>query len=167
MEELSVDFAYESDNPLDLVEEVAQARDWYFDRASHEELAIRTAGRWCDYITSVVWITDVEAMHVACVLDVRVPDNRRREVADLLTIINDQMWLGHFQMAAEDGLPSFRHTLPLRGNSGPSVEQIEDVIDAGLTECERFYPAFQLVIWGNQSAAEAASASLFDTQGEA
>jgi len=33
--------------------------------------------------------------------------------------------------------------------------------------CERYYPAFQFVVWAGKSAAEAMSAAMFDTEGEA
>ena len=38
---------------------------------------------------------------------------------------------------------------------GASAESLEDMIDIALTECERFYPAFQFVLWGGKSPAEA------------
>jgi hypothetical protein len=61
----------------------------------------------------------------------------------------------------------FRHTTLLRGAPGASVEQLEDLVDIALTECERFFPAFQFVIWGGKSASEAIGAAMFETVGEA
>ena len=43
---------------------------------------------------------------------------------------------------------------------GASVEQIEDLVDISVSECERFYPAFQLVIWGGKSADKAVCAAI-------
>ena len=61
----------------------------------------------------------------------------------------------------------FRQTCLLRGAHSASVEQLEDLVDVALTECERFFPAFQFVIWGGKSAEEAMQASLLDIAGEA
>jgi hypothetical protein len=61
----------------------------------------------------------------------------------------------------------FRHTLLLRGCSGISVEQLEDMVDIASSECERFYPAFQYLLWGGHSPKDAISAALLDTVGEA
>jgi hypothetical protein len=61
----------------------------------------------------------------------------------------------------------FRHALPLRGLRGPSVEQMEDLLDTAILECERFYPAFQYVIWGGKTAAQAIASAMIDTAGEA
>jgi hypothetical protein len=55
----------------------------------------------------------------------------------------------------------------LRDTPRASVEQVEDLVDIALSECERFYPAFQFVIWGGKTASEAVSAAILDTVGEA
>ncbi|MBT4906861.1 MAG: hypothetical protein HON62_08265, partial [Rhodospirillaceae bacterium] len=56
--------------------------------------------------------------------------------------------------------------LLLRGG-GLSAEQVEDMVDIAVHELDRFYPAFQYVVWGNQSAQAAVSSIMFDTVGEA
>ena len=48
-----------------------------------------------------------------------------------------------------------------------SAEQVEDLVDIALSECERFYPAFQLVLWGGKSPLEAIAAAMIDPVGEA
>jgi hypothetical protein len=48
-----------------------------------------------------------------------------------------------------------------------SAEQVEDLVDIALSECERFYPAFQLVLWGGKKPADAMAAAMIDPVGEA
>ncbi|MBX6322880.1 MAG: hypothetical protein IRY94_13705, partial [Rhodospirillaceae bacterium] len=55
----------------------------------------------------------------------------------------------------------------LRGSGGATVEQLEDLVDIALNECERFYPAFQFVLWGGRSPEEAVQAAILETVGEA
>ena len=55
----------------------------------------------------------------------------------------------------------------LRGVLGASTEQVEDLVDIALSECERFYPAFQLVVWGGKTPDEAMAAAMIDPIGEA
>ena len=154
-------------NPLDIVEEIVAANQWPFDRTSEDELVVEITGKWCDYRLYFMWRDDLSALHFTCAFDARVPDTRRREVHDLLALINEKLWLGHFDVSLEECMPMFRHTVPLRGLSGASVEQLEDLVDSAFTECERFYPAFQFVIWGGKGAHEAIAAALFETVGEA
>ena len=61
----------------------------------------------------------------------------------------------------------YRHALPLRGTGGPSIGQMEDMVDTAISECERFYPAFQHIIWGGKSATESIEVAMVDTVGEA
>ncbi len=61
----------------------------------------------------------------------------------------------------------FRQTILLRGIRCASVEQIEDLVEIALNECERFYPAFQFVLWGGKEPQEAILAAMLETEGEA
>ncbi len=156
-----------SRNPLDILEEIVSANDWPFDRMSSDELMAEFSGHWCSYHMQFTWAEDLGAMHFSCVMDAAVPKHRRDLANELLVHANPKLWLGHFELTATRGLPVFRHTVLLRGARGASVEQLEDLMDIALVECERFYPAFQFVTWGGKSAAEAVAAALIDTEGEA
>ncbi len=156
-----------SKNPLDLLEEIVSANEWVFERCGDDEMAVEFPGHWCGYHLHFVWSDDLKAIHVSCFMDMRVPKKKTRDIAELLHLINHKMWLGAFVVSQEESTPVFRHTALLRGYSGASVEQLEDLVDIALTECERFYPAFQFVTWGGKSAQEAIDASLLDTVGEA
>jgi len=154
-------------NPLDVVEQVVSANDWAFDRRSEDEMAVEVPGKWCDYSLYFAWRQDASALHFTCAFDMRVQQAKRRETNDLLAQVNEKLWLGHFGLWADQGVPMFRHAILLRGNGSASSEQIEDLVDIALSECERFYPAFQFVIWGGKSVDEAIAAALLDTVGEA
>ncbi len=154
-------------NPLDLLEELVSANDWAFDRASDVELAIHVTGRWADYHIWSVWHEDLQAMYFACHVDTRVPEAKRSAVRELVNLCNETLWLGHFDYSQKDGAVLFRHTVPLRGTTGASVEQLEDLIDTAVTECERLFPALQMVVWGGQTSSDAIAAALMDTVGEA
>ncbi len=154
-------------NPIDLVEEIVSANDWAHDRASEEELVVEISGRWCDYRLYFVWQEEISAMHFSCGFDMKVAKGRRAAVFELLALANEKLWLGHFDLSAEDNSPAFRHAVLLRGVGAASAEQVEDLVDIALSECERFYPAFQLVLWGGKKPAEAIAAAMIDPVGEA
>jgi len=156
-----------SRNPLDLVEEMVVANEWAFERANEDEMIVEIGGRWCDYRLFFVWQADMSALQFACQFDLRTNLHRKSAVTDLLAEVNARMWLGHFDICLDEHTPMFRQTLLLRGMPGASMEQIEDLVEIALYECDRFYPAFQFVVWGGKSAAEAVSAAILDTVGEA
>ncbi|MDY0242526.1 MAG: YbjN domain-containing protein [Rhodospirillaceae bacterium] len=154
-------------NPLDIVEQFVTANDWPFDRRSDEEMAVEVPGKWCDYSLFFAWREDINALHFTCAFDMKVQGDKRIQVNELLVTLNERMWLGYFGIWAEEGVPMFRHALLLHDAGGASLEQIEDLVDIALSECERYYPAFQFVIWGGKSAQDAIAAALLDTVGEA
>ena len=154
-------------NPLDLLEELVSASNWTFDRPSDAELAIQIAGKWTDYHIWSVWHEDLRAMYFACHFDCRVPEAKRAWIQDLIAMFNATLWLGHFDLSHEDGAVIYRHTVPLRGTQGVSVEQLEDLMDTAIVECERFYPAMQLVVWGGQRASQAMAVATLEPLGTA
>ncbi|MGO8915965.1 MAG: YbjN domain-containing protein [Stellaceae bacterium] len=167
MTSLSLETAVSMANPIDLVEEIVQANEWVHDRASDEEMVVEIAGRWCDYRLFFVWQREINALHFTCAFEMKVPKVRRAAIFELLAVVNERLWLGHFDVTADTQSPSFRQGVLLRGASGACVEQIEDLVDIAVSECERFYPAFQLVVWGGKAAEEAIAAAMIDPVGEA
>jgi hypothetical protein len=154
-------------NPLDAVEQIIAANDWAFDRRSDSEMAAEAPGKWCDYGLYFSWSREISAMHFTCTFDLKVPAPRRGALFELLALANERLWIGHFGMDSDDGMPLFRHAMLLRGAQGASAESLEDMVDIAITECERFYPAFQFVLWGGKSPAEAMAAAMLECVGEA
>ena len=154
-------------NPLDVVERVAGTHDWSFERSSEDEITIVVAGRWTDYQVSFTWMTDIEALHLACAFDLKVPERRRAEVQQLISLINEQLWVGHFDLWIKDGLVMFRHAMVLAGGLEPSNQQCQSVLSTALEACEGYFPAFQFVVWAGKQARAALDAAMFETSGEA
>jgi hypothetical protein len=99
--------------------------------------------------------------------DIKVGDEKRIAIYETLGLINEQLWLGHFELWSGSGLIVFRHAALLGESDALTFEQAEAIAEAAMEECERFYPVFQFVLWGGKSPAEAISAALIDTAGEA
>jgi hypothetical protein len=153
-------------NPIDLIEQLANGHDWPHDRASDEEMTLIVAGTWADYHISINWREDLEALHLACAFDFRVPENRLTEMYRLVAQINEQLWLGHFDLWTREGLVMFRHSLLLNG-AVATVAQCEAMLKAALEGCERYYQAFQFVVWAGKESREALVSTMFETQGQA
>jgi hypothetical protein len=154
-------------NPLDIVEQVIAANDWAFDRRSDSEIAAEAPGRWCDYGLYFSWSHEISVMHFSCAFDLKAPERRRRALYELLARANEKLWIGHFGMDQDDGMPVFRHSVLLRGATAASAESVEDMVDIAVTECERFFPAFQFVLWGGKSPDDALAAAMLECVGEA
>lgn len=153
-------------NPIDLTEHIASINDWPFERATDDELTVAIAGTWCDYHLSLNWRDDLESLHIACAFDLKVPYPRVAEVYRLLAHINEQLWIGHFDLWAHEGLLLYRHSLMLHG-AEPTPNQCEALIQAALESSERYYQAFQFVIWAGKRAEDAIATAMFETEGQA
>ena len=153
-------------NPLDVVERLATGNDWSFERASDDEITILVTGRWTDYQLSYTWMSDIEALHLACAIDLRVPERRRTEVQTLISLINERLWVGHFDHWNSEGIMMFRHALVLAGTEA-SGKQCEALLGTALEACERYFSAFQFVVWAGKNAQDALEAAMFETSGEA
>ena len=154
-------------NPLDAVEQIAFANGWAFERQGDDEIVTEVASSVCTFRLWFAWRADCEALHFTCAFDMKVAEPRRPSIYPLLALINERLWLGHFDMFSEEGMVVFRHAMLLRGGHGATPEQMVDLVQASLAECERYYPAFQFVLWGGKSPEEAMAASILDTKGEA
>jgi hypothetical protein len=116
-----------------------------------------------------VWRPEDQVLQFLAFPDIKVAVEKRLAIYEALSLINEQLWLGHFEMWSGSGLVVFRHStiLDARENEGLTLEQAEAIAEAAVEECERFYPVFQFVLWGGKSPGEAISAALIDTHGEA
>ena len=154
-------------NPLDVVERVASSNGWSFERAGEDEITILVTGKWTDYQVSYTWMYDIEALHLACAFELKVPERNRSEVQLLISMINEQLWVGHFDLWIQDGLVMYRHALVLAGGVEASGRQCEALLGTALDACERYFPAFQFVVWAGKPAREALDGAMFETQGQA
>ena len=154
-------------NPLDVLEQIVSANEWAFERRSDGEMAAEAPGKWGDYGLYFSWSPEISAMHFSCAFDLKVPEKQRAALYELLALANEKLWIGHFGIDSDDGVPVFRHSVLLRGAPGASAESLEDMVDIAVTECERFFPAFQFVLWGGKNPADALQAAMLDCVGEA
>lgn len=156
-----------NENPVDLIERLAVHKQWSFDREEEDEISIVVAGGWSDYSVAFTWLPDIEALHLACAFDLKVPLARRNESLALIAMINEQLWIGHFDIWPKDGVIMFRHALLLAGGATLNATQCESALTNAVFACERYYQAFQFVIWAGKTSREALETAMIETQGEA
>ena len=154
-------------NPVDLVEAVAHHHSWPFEREADDEIVLGVAGRAGNYHLAFSWVDDVEALHLGCSFDLDVPPVRRDELNRLLTLVNGQILIGHFDHWERESQVVFRQTLLLSGGLEPSETQVEQLLACALEACECYRPACCFVARSELDACEAMDAVVFETEGEA
>jgi hypothetical protein len=158
----------ETSAPIDMLEHYFTAHGWTCER-SDEEIVANFQGSWTQYELRAIWREDDNCLQFLALPDVRVAADKRAAVYETIGLINEQLWLGHFELWAASGLVLFRHAALLEGEEGAvlTLAQAETLVEAAIEECERFYPVFQFVLWAGKTPQEAIAAALIDTQGEA
>jgi hypothetical protein len=154
-------------SPLSVVEDIASSNNWPFERSGEDEVTILSRGQWTDYQLSFTWMGEIDALHLACAFDMKIPEARRAEAQRLIALINEQLWIGHFDVWSTTGSIMYRQALMLPGGLTASPAQCEMMLEGALHACERYYPALQFVVWAGKTASEAMTAAMFDTAGEA
>ena len=153
--------------PVDMLSALFEARGWPHEAISGEEISGEIQGSWAKYQLRGVWRQDDNVLQVICLPDVRVAPDKRAATHELLALVNEQMWLGHFDIWSEGSVLVYRHAALLGDDGLLSVSQAQALIETAVEECDRFYPAFQFVLWGGKTARDALEAAMVDAAGEA
>jgi hypothetical protein len=153
--------------PIDMLESYFDARSWSSERIGDDEVVATVQGSWTQYELRAVWRRDDNVLQLLALPDIRVPADKRIAVYEVLGLINEQLWLGHFELWASSGLALYRNATLIEGDGTLTLDQAETLAETAIDECERFYPVFQFVLWGNKSPADAIAAALIETRGEA
>jgi len=161
-------FTSETDiHPIDMVETLAEQCSWEFDRVGEDQIAMAIEGAWRTYSLSLAWSGHDDMLRLFCTFDLNPPESRHDEFYRLLNLVNDRLWGGSFTLWQEHKLLAFRGGLTLAGGAHATPEQIEAMVHNAIALCERFYPAFQLVGWSEESAESAVKVAIEEAYGTA
>ncbi|WP_156840121.1 type III secretion system chaperone family protein [Novosphingobium aquimarinum] len=153
--------------PVEMLASLFEAREWEFEFISDDEISAEIKGGWATYQFQAIWRPEDHVLQLLCLPDIRVADAKRAAVFEALALVNEQLWLGHFDVWSNGGVVLYRHGLMLGddGLLGPSQAQM--IVETAIEECDRFYPVFQFILWGDKTPKEALAAALVDAAGEA
>ncbi|WP_407696385.1 YbjN domain-containing protein [Sphingomicrobium astaxanthinifaciens] len=157
----------EEDAPVEIFEAYFNARGWACERVGEGEAIASASGSWSQYELRAVWRADDSVLQFLAFPDIKVVTDKKAAIYETIGLINEQLWMGHFEYWQGPGVIAFRHAILVDNSGQLSLEEAEGVSEAALEECERFFPVFQFVLWGGKSPSEAIEAALIDTAGEA
>ena len=160
---------HEPEAPLDMLESYFSAHGWSYDR-HEDEISASMKGSWTEYELRALWREEDGVLQFLTFPDVKVAEHARSAIYETIGLVNEQLWLGHFELWSSSGILLYRQaTLVDRDDEDAalSLEAAQLLVETAIDECERFYPVFQFVLWGGKSPREAIAAALIDTQGEA
>ncbi len=154
-------------HPIDIVEHLAEHHDWDFDRVGDDQIAMAVEGQWRTYSITLAWSGYDETLRLICTFEMEPPEDKLPLIYEILNRTNDMCWAGAFTYWAEQRLMVYRYGLVLAGGQVAGPDQIDRLISEAVTSAERYYPAFQLVAWGDQSPASAMNVAIAEAYGRA
>jgi hypothetical protein len=166
-DEQIAEFERDESAPVDMLAALFEARGWDFEITSDDEISAEFKGSWTSYQLRAIWREEDNALQMLALPDVNVPPEKFAAIYKALGLINEQLWIGHFDLWSATGILLFRHGTLLPPNGMLSIDQAQTIIDVAIDECERFYPVFQFIIWGDKSPEDAIASALIETHGEA
>ena len=161
------DFLSAEIHPIDIVESLAEQSDWEFERAGEDQIAMAIEGQWRIYSLNLNWSGYDDMLRMVCTFELTPPEERMDEMMTLINLANDRVWCGGFTLWPEHKTMAFRYGLTLAGGATATVEQIEAMVLTAVGYAEKFYPAFQLVGWSNQTPEQALSVAIDESYGTA
>lgn len=154
-------------HPIDIVETLAEHHDWDFDRITDDQIAMAVEGQWRTYSITLAWSHQDETLRLICTFEMEPPEEKLPALYETLNRTNDMVWTGAFTYWSEQRLMVWRYGLLLAGGQMAGPEQIDKLIIQAVTAAERFYPAFQLVAWGDRSPEDALQVAIAEAYGRA
>lgn len=153
--------------PVEMLAQLFEARGWSCEFVSDDEISGEIQGSWATYQLRAIWREEDRVLQLICLPDIRVPEAKRKATFELLALVNEQLWLGHFDVWSNGGVLLYRHGLMLGDDGLLSIGMAQAAVESAVGECDRFYPAFQFVLWGDKTPADALASALVDAAGEA
>jgi len=154
-------------NPIDIVEDVIYEKKWNFSRSADCELVADISSNWCQYRLYFTWSEHVRAMSFTITFDLRFPKSKIFKAYELIGLINEKLWIGHFDITNKNGIPAFRHTILSATNNDFLHKKLEDLVDIAIYECEKYYPSFQQVLFDEIEPSESLVFANFEVIGSA
>ena len=154
-------------NPIDIVEEVIYEKKWSFSRADEYELVADISSKWYQYRLYFTWSENIRAISFTITFDLKFPQNKIIKAYELIGLINEKLWLGHFDITSKNGIPAFRHTILSNADSDFLHKKLENLVDIAIYECEKYYPSFQQVLFDEIEPLESLLLTNFEVLGSA
>ena len=121
--------------PVDMLASLFEAHGWPCEFVGEDEISGEIKGSWANYTLRGVWRREDHVLQLLCLPDIRVPEDKRAAVFELLALVNEQQWVGHFDLWSSGSVLLYRHGLLLGDDGLLSLSQAQVAVEAAVEEC--------------------------------
>ena len=122
-------------NPIDTIEGIFSRDNVSFDRRKDNELVAEVLGKWDNMLIFFAYEEHLRCLHISCLLNTEASAVDRGKMFELLAMLNENLWLGHFSYWSEQKMPIFKHSLILQDNEELFTHKISKIIELSIMEC--------------------------------
>ena len=137
--------------------------------ATRTKIVATSKGSWTEYELRAIWRAEDDSVlqFLAFPRRARARGTARR-IYETLGLVNEQLWIGHFELWSASGILLYRHAAMIeRGRGDADARRGRDAGRKRDGRMRAFLPRLPVRAVGRQDAPEAIAAALIETKGEA
>ena len=158
---------FSNNNPIDFIEEYVLNDEIEKVRDSNDEIIIFSKGVWKNYDINFKWDSKQKIIEVSTYFEMSKKNRINKSIYSLISDVNKKANVGFFNYCTELNAILFSYKISIKGQDSISVEQIKNIINIVINECDRFLPVFFVFFYKKQDPIHALDIALLDTIGEA
>ena len=158
---------FSNNNPIDFIEEYVLNDEIEKVRDSSDEIVIFSKGVWKNYDINFKWDSKQKIIEVTTYFEMSKKSRINKAIYSLISNVNKKVNVGFFNYCTELNTIFFSYKISIKGQDFISVEQIKNIINIVINECDRFFPVFFVFFYKKQDPIHALDIALLDTVGEA
>ena len=124
-------------DPLDALETVADEMELTVERVDADELHLAIPGMWRDAGFWFTWRPELSTLQMGAPLDLKAPKGRIADAARLVSMANERLWIGHFDLWSDDLSIVFRNSAVLPASGALDRMQAECLIKGAREAIDR------------------------------
>ena len=113
--------------PVDLLVALFEARGWPCESTA-TEMSGEIQGSWTKYQLRGIWRPEDMVLQILCLPDIRIAKDKLTPAYELVSMINEQMWLGHFEIWSNGGVLLYRNATILGDDGMLSLGQAQALV---------------------------------------
>ncbi|MBR1648662.1 MAG: YbjN domain-containing protein [Alphaproteobacteria bacterium] len=154
-------------NPIDEIEDFLNTNAYTPERRSQNEIVVEIQGKWNDMLLFFSFEENMRCLHISCLMNIENQIVGANKIYELLAMINDDIWVGHFSYWMAEKMPVYRHSIFYDEHDDRFKDQIAKIVNIAVKECERMYPIFNVVLTKGMEPSQALYPLLMETSGQA
>lgn len=142
-------------NPIDTVEMIFEKKSLSYERRAENEVVVEIEGKWNNMLLFVAWEQNLHCLHLSCLMNINAEIEDCSRIFELLALVNENLWLGHFSFWSAHKMPIFKHSVIIGPDDADFIKKLEQMMEIAVNECEQMYPVFDAVITEHVSPKQA------------